>query len=355
ASWLPVIVQNLLETPPTWKKLGAIAKNPYLGLAAFKEEDNDNFFGRDFFTRQLVNTVNKNSFVAVVGASGSGKSSVVFAGLIPLLKQDKKRDWLIVNFRPGNNPFESLAIGLLQGLVDFEPHPNPFFVKERGLEPHPNPLLIKERELETYSNLYFVKERGQERLTELELEVELRSGRNSLENFVEPLIIDNQNSYLAIIFDQFEELFTICSDIESRHLFIDNLLSLIKNVPGCTVIITLRADFYGEALSYRPLADALQDGQVNLIPMNSEELREAIEKPAANYDVGLEEGLSQRFIDAVLESPSHLPLLQFTLTQLWNKQWDGWLTHQAYEEIEGVETALANHGEAIYAELGTCK
>lgn len=368
ASWLPVIVQNLLETPPTWQSLGAIAKNPYLGLAAFKEEDAANFFGREFVTKQLVSTVNKKPFVAVVGASGSGKSSVVCAGLIPQLKQDKKRDWLIVDFRPGNNPFESLAIGLLQGLTDLEPHPSPLLVKERGLEiepqpksmlgkergqekPHPNSLVVKERGQEKpHPNPLLVKERGQERLTELELEVELRSGKNSLENIVEPFIIGNQKLHLAIIVDQFEELFTLCSDTHSRHLFIDNLLNLTK-IPGCSVIITLRADFYAEALSYRALADALQDAQINLTAMDEEELKAAIEKPAGNYSVSLEEGLSQRLIDAVLESPSNLPLLEFTLTQLWEKQHDGWLTHQAYEEIGGVETALANHAEAIYGGL----
>ena len=399
ASWLPVIVQNLLETPPTWQNLGAIAKNPYLGLAAFKEEDAANFFGREFVTRQLVTAVKKKPFVAVVGASGSGKSSVVFAGLIPQLKQDKKRDWLIVDFRPGNNLFESLAIGLLQGLSDFEPHPSPLLVKERGLEkpllgkerglekphpspllgkergqefephpspllgkerglekPHPSPLLGKERELEfePHPSPLFVKERGQDlnqnRLTELELEVELRSGKKSLVDFIEPFIVGNQKLHLAIIVDQFEEVFTLCSDTDSRHIFIENLLNLTK-ISGCHVIITLRADFYAEALSYRALADALQDAQVNLAAMDEEELRAAIEKPAANYSVCLQEGLSQRLIDAVLKSPSNLPLLEFTLTQLWDKQGDGWLTHQAYKEIGGVETALANHAEAIYAQL----
>ena len=353
ASWLPVIVQNLLEIPPTWQNLGAINKCPYLGLAAFKEEHAANFFGREFVTRQLVSTVNKKPFVAVVGASGSGKSSLVFAGLIPQLKQDKKRDWLIVNFRPGNNPFESLAIGLLQGLSYFEPHPNPLLGKERGLEfePHPSPLLGKERGLEKpHPNPIFGTDLNLNRLTELQLEIELRSGKNSLENIIQPFIIGNQKAHLAIIVDQFEELFTLCSDTDSRHLFIDNLLNLIK-VSGCHVIITLRADFYAEALSYRALADALQDAQVNLAAMDEEELQAAIEKPAANYNVSLEEGLSQRLIDAVLESPNNLPLLEFTLTQLWEKQRDGWLTHQVYEEIGGVETALANHAEAIYAQL----
>jgi hypothetical protein len=188
ASWLPIIVQNLLEIPPTWQNLGAVNKCPYLGLAAFKEEDAAKFFGREFVTRQLVSTVNKKPFIAVVGASGSGKSSVVFAGLIPQLKQDKKRDWLIVDFRPGNNPFESLAIGLLQRLPVI-----PTNVETRYIA-----------SLQTNSWVNDKSELNQNRLTELELEVELRSGKKSLENIVEPFIIGNQKLNLAIIIDQFE-------------------------------------------------------------------------------------------------------------------------------------------------------
>ena len=331
ASWLPVIVQNLLEIPPTWQSLGNIGNCPYLGLAAFKEEDASNFFGREFVTRQLISTVNKNSFVGLVGASGSGKSSVVFAGLIPQLKQDNKRDWLIVDFRPGNNPFESLAIALSQELPHLQTQTQEF-------------AAIKEGEIDE-RNLHRSK------MAELELEVELKSSNNSLKNIIEPIILSSPMSHLAIIVDQFEELFTLCRDTEIRHLFIDNLLNVIKNLPGCTLILTLRADFYAEALSYRPLSDALQDRQVNLGAMDGEELQAAIAKPATNYNVSLEEGLSQRLIDAVLESPGNLPLLEFTLNRLWEKQNQGYLTHQAYEEIGGVETALANHAEAIYAQL----
>ena len=397
ASWLPVIVQNLLEIPPTWQSLGAISNCPYLGLAAFKEEDAVNFFGREFFTQQLVSAINKNQFVALVGASGSGKSSLVFAGLIPQLKQDKKRDWLTINFRPGNNPFESLAIALLQAFsvipIDVETRYNQKNVETRynqkNVETRYNQKNVETRynqknvemrynqkNVETRYNQKNVETRSQSvpsgnniaslqtnawikdksnlnhnLSTELELEVELKSSNNSLKNIIEPIIISSPKSHLAIIVDQFEELFTLCSDIETRQLFIDSLLNIIKYLPGCTLIITLRADFYAEALSYRPLADALQDGQVNLGAMDAEELEAAIAKPAINHNVCLEEGLSQRLIDVVLESPNNLPLLEFTLTQLWEKQHQGYLTHQAYEEIGGVETALANHAEMIYAQF----
>ncbi len=317
ASWLPIIVQNLLATPPTWQSMGTVTNCPYKGLAAFKEEDAPYFYGRETVTQQLVAAVKKKHLVGVVGASGSGKSSVVFAGLIPQLKQDRSHNWQIISFRPGNNPLESLAIALSQRLgngKDFLPHP---------------------------------------RLAELELEVELQKSDRALQNFLESIITALPKSHLVVIADQFEELYTLCQNTEERKTFLDNLLNAVKSVPGFTLVLTLRADFFGEALSHRRFADALQDAQVNLGPMNAVELETAIELPAHNLNVQLEPGLTQRLIDVVLDSPSHLPLLEFTLTQLWEKQQQGWLTHQAYTDIGGVETALANHAESVYVQLSS--
>jgi uncharacterized protein YjbI with pentapeptide repeats len=110
ASWLPVIVQNQLEMPPTWQSLG-VTRSPYRGLMAFREEDADNFFGREAFIEQLVIDVNRKPLVAVIGASGSGKSSVVFAGLIPQLRRDENTQWQIISFRPGKNPFDIMSGG----------------------------------------------------------------------------------------------------------------------------------------------------------------------------------------------------------------------------------------------------
>ncbi|WP_248277574.1 CHAT domain-containing protein [Brasilonema sp. UFV-L1] len=338
ASWLPVIVQNLLEMPPTWQNLGAISHCPYQGLAAFREEDAPYFYGREGVTQKLVVAVKQKHLVAVVGASGSGKSSVVFAGLVPQLKRDKKHDWLIVSFRPGNNPSESLAIALYRKLengkeatgdeVKFSHSPT----LPLSLPPAPFPL-------------------PNPRLVELELEVELKESAYALQNFIESITTASPKSHLVVIADQFEELYTLCHDTKERKIFLDNLLNAVENVPRFTLVLTLRADFFGEVLSYRPFADALQDAQLNLSPMNTQELAAAIEKPAHSFNVQLEPGLTQRLIDAVLHSPNHLPLLEFTLTQLWHKQRHGWLTHQAYTDIGGVETALANHAEAIYAQL----
>ncbi|BAZ02768.1 WD-repeat protein [Tolypothrix tenuis PCC 7101] len=311
ASWLPVIIQNLLSTPPTWQSMGAVAKCPYQGLAAFQEADAPYFYGRETVTQQLVTAVKQKNLVAVVGASGSGKSSLVFAGLIPQLKRDKSHLWQIVSFRPGNNPLESLAIALSQGLGN------------------------------------------RERLRELELEVELRNSDTALQDFLESTITASPKSHIVVIADQFEELYTLCQDTKERTIFLDRLLNAVKFVPNFTLVLTLRADFFGEALSYRPLSDALQDAQLNLGAMNAVELESAITQPAHSLNVQLEPGLTQRLIDAVLESPSHLPLLEFTLTQLWQQQQQGWLTHQAYTDIGGIETALASHANLIYTQLST--
>lgn len=113
ASWLPVIVQNQTETPPTWQSLGIISFCPYQGLSAFKEENAEYFFGRNKATASLVTAVNSRPLVAVIGASGSGKSSLVFAGLIPQLRGDTVNNWLILSFRPGKNPFAALAVALV--------------------------------------------------------------------------------------------------------------------------------------------------------------------------------------------------------------------------------------------------
>ncbi|MBE9213131.1 CHAT domain-containing protein [Plectonema cf. radiosum LEGE 06105] len=346
ASWLPVIVQNLLETPPTWQSLGAIANCPYRGLAAFQEEDAPYFFGREAVTYQLVNAVKQKPLIAVVGASGSGKSSVVFAGLIPQLKQDRNRDWQIVSFRPGNNPFESLAIAFSSILAKVNPSGNDLTTETEVFN-------LSNSLIETEDREVGLEDCHQQKLTELELEIDLKASNLALFNTIEKIIKDAPKTHLVLIADQFEELYTLYHYTEERQTFLDNLLNAVDKAPNFTLILTLRADFYGEALSYRRLADALQDVHINLGAMNAQELEAVITQPAAIYNVQLEEGLTQRLVDAVLQSPNHLPLLEFTLTQLWQKQYQGYLTHQAYTEIGGVETALANHAEEIYAQLNT--
>ena len=310
ASWLPAICQNPAVKPTTWLELGGIPPCPYRGLFAFREEDAPFFFGRTQFAEHLVAEVKTKPLVTVVGPSGSGKSSVVFAGLVPRLRAVPTH---IVSFRPGNNPFGTLA--------------------------------------EAIAPIYQQIENPQDDLSlvELDLELALRQDNKALYHIICDLI-KPPVTRLVLIADQFEELYTQtpCSD---HQCFLDGLLHAVRFAPAFTLVLTLRADFYGAVLSYRPFSDALQGTTLNLAPMSRSELQEAINKPAAESRVALEKGLTNKLIDAVWEQPGHLPLLEFALTQLWTKQRDGLLTHQAYSEIGGVESALANHAETVYAHL----
>ncbi|MBW4627719.1 MAG: CHAT domain-containing protein [Brasilonema octagenarum HA4186-MV1] len=329
ASWLPVICQNPAVEPPSWLNLGGVPPCPYRGLFAFREEDAHLFFGREHFTHNLVTASKRKPLVAVVGPSGSGKSSVVFAGLVAQLRQDSYTDWQIVSFRPGHNPFDALAGALTSSVGEA--------------------LLLQCLQKGNLNNNQYPKLTGR-RLIELELEIALQQDHKVLYKIIEGFVRQNPKTRLVIIADQFEELYTLCSQ-EERQGFLDALLHAVRLAPAFTLVMTLRADFYGYALSYRPFSDALQGAVLNLGPMNREELRSAIEQPAAQMQVRLEKELTKKLINDVGEQSGRLPLLEFALTQLWSKQTDGWLTHAGYEEIGGVEEALAIHAEAVYAQL----
>jgi WD40 repeat protein len=320
ASWLPVICQNPAVEPATWLQLRGSPPCPYQGLFAFREENAHLFFGREQFAEDLVAAVKKKPLVAAIGASGSGKSSVLFAGTVPKLRKDTLVRWQIVSFRPGKNPFDALAAALA---------PSWQHLQQQG-------------ESGDGENA--------RRLIELELAISLKQDPRALYKIIESLVQQNPGTRLILIADQFEELYTQNPESE-RQPFLDALLTAVRLAPAFTLALTLRADFYGYALSYRPFSDALQGAVHNLGPMNREELQSAIEKPAAQMQVRLEDGLTNKLTDATWGHPGHLPLLEFALTKLWSKQKDGWLTLEAYEEIGGVEQALANHAETVYAQL----
>ncbi|MEG3970153.1 WD40 repeat domain-containing protein [Microcoleus sp. T2B6] len=289
-----------------------IPPNPYQGLSAFKEEDADFFFGQEKFVNKLVEVTHTQPLVAVVGPSGSGKSSVVYAGLIPKLR--KEGIWLIESFRPGKEPFLPLASALV-----------------RQLEPEAG---------ET-----------QQLREAVGLAGDFQNGRITLQQVVSRILERNPGKRLLLVADQFEELYTLCQVKEEQERFANELLTAIaqKNI---TLVLTLRADFYGYVLSYRPFRDALQEYTPQLLSsMKREELQAAIELPAQKLEVQLEPQLTQRILDDVGQEPGNLPLLEFALTRLWEKQINRELTHQAYEKIGGVKKAIANHAEQVYQQL----
>jgi uncharacterized caspase-like protein len=309
-------IQGVIEVlpPSSAQKLQAVDLGicPYLGLRAFTDSDAQYFYGRETLTQQLINEINQNSFLAVVGASGSGKSSVVQAGLIANLKLGKQlptsSEWWIKCFRPGENPMLALA----------------------------QVMLDKDNKTDTKRQL-------------LEYEGLLHLG---CEGFVYWLRQRPEPTLLLVI-DQFEELFTLAPD--STQQFLQILLEALEYAPDkFKLIITLRADFIAPCLEIPALAKHLQTASVLVPPSLSEnDYHQVIEKPAQQVGLNVEPGLVELLLQDLQDSSGDLPLLQFVLEQLWEyRSRDASLTIQAYrEKIGGIKGALERKAQAVYDDL----
>ncbi|MEA5550488.1 hypothetical protein VB713_05765 [Anabaena cylindrica UHCC 0172] len=298
----------------------AVDKNipcPYRGLFHFGPNDADVFFGRETFIEKLYSATKTNNFIHVLGASGSGKSSVVLAGLVPKLQ--KEGHWQFTHFRPGSDPFHALALALVS-------------LYTPRLDQ--TEQIAQARKLANY----------------------LQDGSVLLSDVFITIRQNHPNHRVLLIADQFEEIYTLCNNQEIRCKFLDCLLVSLETATSlsssATVLVTtMRADFLGNALSYRPFADVLQNADVKLGAMNREELTEVIEKPAQKVGITFDTGLVKRILKDVEDQPGNLPLLEFALTQLWNKRTGKHLSHKIYEEIGEVEGALARHADEKYGNL----
>ncbi len=285
-------------TPPV-----ARMPSPYKGLAAFQAHDAKRFYGRTQETDKLCQRVAQHRFCALLGASGSGKSSLVFAGVEYRLSQSKQ--WDIRVFRPKNDPFANL-------LSAFKP-----------------PL-----QTDNWESLRDRLDRGDLALSQL----------------CDPLL--QQGQRVLLIADQFEELFTLNPDPDLQRRFClcltENLRSPLPTAQTYSLLLTLRADFLAAAAEY--LSDALNQANFILGPLTPDGVREAIEKPLpANFH--FESGLIELILHDLGQEPGALPLLQFTLDALWQRQRRYRLSHAAYQELGGVRRALASHADGIYAKL----
>jgi hypothetical protein len=306
------IINRAVEEPAAADAaVGPIAPCPYPGLAYFGPGDVDLFFGRDTAIARLAQAVGGQSLTALVGASGSGKSSVVLAGLAPRLHA--AGGWRFSHFRIGT-----------------ELDSNPFLALARSLVP-----------------LYVASQSDTDRLLNTkQLAESLETGRLTLRDVFADCRSRNKGTRILLIADQFEEAFTSVEDEGLRSRFIDLLLAgfadpVLGRSPDICLILTLRADFYGQALRHRPLADALQGRVENLGPMNREELQAAIRLPAERAEVSFDPGLVETVLDDVENRPGSLRLLQFALREMWGRQRNGRITRKSYDDIGGVEGALA--------------
>ena len=254
--------------------------NPYKGLRAFTEADADTFYGRDELIAQLATIVAGDAgLTAVVGPSGSGKSSLVQAGLIPALRNLDRSgaNWVIALMRPGAYPFTELEAALLRA-VDGPP------VTISDVGNHDADLV--------------------------------RAVSGSLPD----------DGSLLLVIDQFEELFTLVDD-EPRDAFLRGLVALATDPRGRTrVLVTLRADFYDRPLMHPAFGRLMTGHVVNVMPLAADELEAAALGPASRVEVTFERGLLAALIDEVSGQPNALPLFQYTLTELFDRRQDSMLT-----------------------------
>ena len=293
---------------------------PYRGLFHFGPGDADVFFGREVFVQELFVATQTRNFIPVLGASGSGKSSVVLAGLVPKLQ--KESHWLFTHFRPGSDTAS-----------------NPFLALARALVP-----------------LYTTDLNATKRMAEArQLAEYLQNGKIPLADVFAQIHQNNPRHKVLLIADQFEEIYTLCADNKVRHSFLDALLetfpsSSTQSQCDRVLVTTMRADFLANALLYRPFGDVLKN-DIKLSSMNHDELTSIIAKPAEKLKVTFESGLVERILDDVKDEPGNLPLLEFALTELWKQQKDRQLTHAAYQKIGKVQGALARHADWNYGNL----
>jgi hypothetical protein len=291
---------------------------PYRGLLHFREEDAPFFFGREGAVDILTSAVQRQPFVAVVGASGSGKSSIVHAGLVPRLRSDHSTTWEVISLTPTYQPLEALA----KALVPF-------------LEP--------------------TKEEF-ERLDETrKLSKLFADGNVSLYDAVQRICDTQRDTDRVLIFvDQFEELYMLVQNDAHRRKFVDELITASTlSGPRLTVVISLRGDFVGKALAYRPLSDRLQGAQINLGPMIREELECAIRKPAEKIGLAFESGLVRRILNDAGDEPGNLPLLDFVLKELWENRRGHVLLNETYDAIGGLQGAVATKADELLRDLSS--
>jgi DNA-binding CsgD family transcriptional regulator len=273
---------------------------PFKGLASFDAADGGYFFGRERVIAELVARLAATTFVVVVGPSGSGKSSVVKAGLAPALRAGVlpgSDDWRLAVLRPGEHPLDALGRALRAAMRDADPvddeHP-----AEEWLDRLPT------------------------------------GGR------------------LVVIVDQFEEAYTVCRDAQERAQFLDRLAALARAAGRrALVVVAIRSEFYGRCAEHREIADLASTSTVLLGPMSADELTRAIELPARAAGLRMDTTLVPALVADVLQQPGGLPMLSSTLLELWQRRDGRSLRMETYRGLGGISGAVGRVAETALGRL----
>ncbi|HET8569642.1 MAG TPA: BTAD domain-containing putative transcriptional regulator [Candidatus Limnocylindria bacterium] len=280
----------------------APATPPFVGLRHFAEADAALFFGREAVVARIGERMREEPFLAVLGGSGSGKSSILRAGVLPSLRRGPPTRRVFV-LTPTARPLEALAAAL-----------------------------VADADGPTAA-----------------LAAELASDARNLR-----LRLRRSAGDAVFAVDQFEEIFTLCRDAFEREAFVDLLLAaaVADGATRISVVIALRADFYGHCADLPALRGAIAAHQEYIGPMGAEDLRRAIEGPAAKLGWALEPGLADLVLHDAGDEPGALPLVSHALRETWEARRGNTLTIDAYERSGGVRGAVARTAEATFAGLG---
>ncbi|HKJ56026.1 MAG TPA: BTAD domain-containing putative transcriptional regulator [Nitriliruptoraceae bacterium] len=311
---LAVLVADLVaEIGPTGRTSEPVP-NPYKGLRAFDEADAADFFGREGLVTELVERLGRpgidGRLVLVVGASGSGKSSVVRAGLLPAVRSGEvpgSAQWLVATIVPGSTPFKELAEGLASVAT-------------------------------TASATSMAG--GHDDLAD-----ELARGADGIDSALRRIVPASGD--LLLVIDQFEEVFTL-GDEDLQRRFLDGLVHALS-VPDSRlrVVATLRADFYDRPLRFRRIGALVRDATVTVPAMTAAQLESTITGPADRVGLAVEPALAAELVAAVVDQPAAMPSLQFTLHELAARDHER-LSLAAYHDLGGAGGAIASRAEALY-------
>jgi len=290
----------------TTSSVAAPPRNPYKGLRAFEEPDAADFAGREVLVSKLVARMAEPEeawrLLAVIGPSGSGKSSVVNAGLIPALRSggvSGSDHWFIATMTPGARPFERLERALLSVAVGSPPALAELLQSEGGLRSAVDGVM---------------------------------PGRDEL----------------LLVIHQFEELYTLVPDVGTREAFLSVLARTIEDPDSrVRVVITLRADFYDRPLGHDRFGRQLASRSHVVPPLTPEELDRVISEPAASVGLRFDRGLATRIVAEMSDHPGALPLLQYVLSELWERRDGPRLSLAAYDASGGISGAVARRAQEL--------
>jgi len=302
--------------------------NPFPGLRPFAPEESDLFFGREKESEEVLKKLLKNRFVTVIGASGSGKSSLIYCGVLPKVRKlgDQKSSWKIIMFRPGNDPIGNLGNSIKENIGgDVAGSENPS---------HENIIL------------------------------DIHLNPDGIASALNKYLIKGDDKVLLVV-DQFEELFRYsaldASESRSGHTaeFVEKLVSsILQPEAKIFTIITMRSDFIGECAHYQGLTQLINNSNYLVPHMDRENYRQAIEGPVKYAGAKIDPKLVETLLTDIGDRTDQLPVLQHALMRTWT-YWqeldepDRPVSNIEYESVGTMSDAMSRHANEAFEELGT--